>query len=107
MQSLPPIKQGDTFIIGCTYKDANKQPGDLTNVVIRSQARSAATKKLIKEFEIFKSDQVLYKGQFSISAMTNDWSIGTLNIDIEFIIDGSVISTDTFQIPVVQDITHD
>lgn len=106
MLSLPDIKRGDTFSIGCFSSDGGV-PTDLSNVTIRSQIRSAATKKLVQALDITLLDQTTNTGKFSIVADTSEWPIGTVLMDIE-IRDGSVtVSTETLQLRVVQDITHD
>ena len=43
MISLPPLKRGDTFYIGCVARDTDGTTRDLTNIQVRSQVRSAAT----------------------------------------------------------------
>jgi len=105
MVSLPPLKRGDTFYIGCASKDSTGEPNDLTNIQIRSQIRSAATKKLITDLPIVKLDQDEYRGQFSISVATNDWPIGTCLLDFELSREGIVISSDTIELQIVRDIT--
>lgn len=107
MQQLEPIKQGDTFILGCTYKNSSKVAESVSDVEIKSQARRAATNNLVQEFEIFKSDQTTHPGEFSLSAQTNSWPLGLINIDIQFTYGDIVISTDTFQVQVIRDNTHD
>ena len=105
MISLPPLKRGDTFYIGCVSKDSTGVPNDLTNIQIRSQIRSAATKKLITDLPIIKLDQDQYPGQFSISVATNDWPIGTCLLDFELKRESTVISSDTVELPIIKDIT--
>jgi len=105
MISLPPLKRGDTFYIGCTSKDSTGESNDLSNIQIRSQIRSAATKKLIIDLPIVKLDQTEYPGQFSISADTNNWPIGTCLLDFELSREGAVISSDTIELQIVRDIT--
>ena len=105
MISLPPLKRGDTFYIGCTSKDSTGEANDLSNIQIRSQIRSAATKKLIMDLPIVKLDQTEYPGQFSISADTNGWPIGTCLLDFELSLESVVISSDTIELQIVRDIT--
>lgn len=105
MISLPPLKRGDTFYIGCVSKDSTGEPNDLTNIQIRSQVRSAATKKLLVELPIIKLDQAEYPGHFSISAPTDDWPVGTCLIDFELRRESIVISSETIELPVIRDIT--
>ena len=105
MISLPPLKRGDTFYIGCISKDSTGELNDLTNIQVRSQVRSAATKKLIADLPIVKLDQAEYPGQFSISVATNDWPIGTCLLDFELSLESVVISSDTIELQIVRDIT--
>lgn len=107
MISLPPIKRGDTFYIGGLKKDSNNEPQDLTDFTIRSQIRSASTKKIINEFEVIKLNQTTYKGKFSISSATDTWPIGVCLIDIEFRKINTIVSSETMQIYIMEDITHD
>ena len=105
MISLPPLKRGDTFYIGCASKDSTGEPNDLTNIQVRSQIRSAATKKLIADLPIVKLDQTEYPGQFSITSPTDTWPIGTCLLDFELKRESTVISSDTVELPIIRDIT--
>lgn len=105
MISLPPLKRGDTFYIGCISKDSTSELNDLTNIQVRSQVRSAATKKLIADLPIVKLDQTEYPGQFSITSPTDTWPIGTCLLDFELKRESTVISSDTVELPIIRDIT--
>ena len=105
MISLPPLKRGDTFYIGCVSKDSTSELNDLTNIQVRSQVRSAATKKLIADLPIVKLDQTKYPGQFSITSPTDTWPIGTCLLDFELKRESTVISSDTVELPIIKDIT--
>lgn len=105
MISLPPLKRGDTFYIGCVARDIDGTTHDLTNIEIRSQIRSAATKKLIADLPIVKLDQAEYPGQFSITSPTDTWPIGTCLLDFELKRELTVISSDTVELPIIRDIT--
>lgn len=105
MISLPPLKRGDTFYIGCVSKDSTSELNDLTNIQVRSQVRSAATKKLIADLPIVKLDQTEYPGQFSIASPTDTWPIGTCLLDFELKRESTVISSDTVELPIIRDIT--
>ena len=105
MISLPPLKRGDTFYIGCVSKDSTSELNDLTNIQVRSQVRSAATKKLITDLPIVKLDQTEYPGQFSITSPTDTWPIGTCLLDFELKRESTVISSDTVELPIIKDIT--
>lgn len=105
MISLPPLKRGDTFYIGCVARDTDGTTHDLTNIQVRSQVRSAATKKLIADLLIVKLDQTEYPGQFSITSPTDTWPIGTCLLDFELKRESTVISSDTVELPIIRDIT--
>ena len=107
MQTLKPFKIGDLFQIGGLAKDAAKVAIDLTAVTLRSQVRTPAG-ALVCELVMAKADQVTHKGQFSASALdTTGWPAGYLLIDIEQRVGAAVTSSETMQLPVLQDITHD
>ena len=107
MQSLPAIKQGDTFAIGCLYENASNVAESVANYTIRSQVRSAATKKLVQEFTIYKANQTTNPGVFSITSQTTGWPIGSILMDIEIHDGSTVISSETITFQVEQDQTHD
>lgn len=108
MKTLPSLKRGDSFQLGCLAKDADGQPEDLTSVTLRAQARVASSGLLVSELTVGKADQVTSPGQFAISATsTVDWPIATLLIDIEQRVGLAVASTETLKLPVIEDVTHD
>lgn len=104
---ISPIKRGDTFNLACTYKQ-NGVAYDLTNFTIRSQVRDSSG-ALIEELAVAKADQATNPGVFVLSAADPmDWPVDVLSCDIQFSdAEGVVRSTQTFQIPVVEDVTHD
>lgn len=57
------------------------------------------------DLPIVKLDQTEYPGQFSISADTNGWPIGTCLLDFELSLESVVISSDTIELQIVRDIT--
>lgn len=103
---LSPIKRGDTFTLACTYKQ-NGVVYDVTNFTIRSQVRYS-TGALVAELTVTKADQTTNPGVFVLAAADPmDWPVKILSCDIQFSDgDGVVRSTQTFQIPVVEDITQ-
>ena len=106
MISLPPIKHGDTFSLGCTSTNSNNVPEDLTDILIRSQIRSATGKTLIEELSVAKADQITNPGEFSLTSLsTINWPVGSVLCDIEFKNGDVVISSETLEIIVVVDIT--
>ena len=68
-------------------------------IQIRSQIRSAATKKLITDLPIVKLDQTEYPGQFSVTSPTDTWPIGTCLLDFELSLESVVISSDNYDFP--------
>lgn len=121
MQTLPPFKRGDTFQIGCLAKDAAGEPEDLSTIAIRSQIRLAGTRLspepiFVAELQVSKANQSTGRGQFSLTALpaiTKLWSAGTEEeptmhvMDIQKEVGGVVISSETFAVPVIKDVTYD
>lgn len=103
---ISPIKRGDTFTLACTYKQ-NGVVYDVTNFTIRSQVRYS-TGALVEELTVTKADQTTNPGVFVLAAADPmDWPVNILSCDIQFSDgDGVVRSTQTFKIPVVEDITQ-
>lgn len=108
MAQLPQLKRGDTFSLGCVSYSADKIPEDLTDFSIRSQIRSAGSSKFIAELTVAKSDQELYPGEFSVTwEETDNWPTGKLLLDIQFTNGSVVTSSETMELFVALDITHD
>jgi hypothetical protein len=100
-------KRGDTFEV-LVEVALNGQIVDLTGWTIRSQIRDGA-KNLLKELDIDPVD--LAQGQFLMTATdteTRQWPPASYSCDIEFIDPaGFVISSDTFPVTVLRDVTRD
>jgi hypothetical protein len=98
-------KRGDTLEWVVTLTQ-NSVAVDITDWTIRSQIRQDTT--LVYEFLVTKTDPG--NGVFSLSATpaeTASWPLGSLLIDIEFIDPtGFVISSQTFTMQIVRDITY-
>ena len=107
--TLSPVKQGDTFTLACVYKE-NGVAFDVTNFTIRAQLRDS-TGDLILELPVSKANQTTNPGVFVLGANTPPsppFPIDELQCDIQFSdIDDVVRSTQTFFVPVVEDVTHD
>ena len=103
---ISPIKRGDTFTLACTYKQ-NNMVYDVTNFTIRSQVRDSSG-ALVEELTVAKADQTEHPGVFVLSAADPmDWPVDVLSCDIQFSdAEGMVRSTQTFQIPVIEDVTQ-
>jgi len=108
MKSLPAIKRGDTFGATCTYKE-NKVPVSVADLSISCQIRDPDTKELVSEMVITKANQEQSVGVFHLSPTnpdTSDWPVKTLIADIEISQGGVIRSTQTFRIPVYEDVTQ-
>ena len=98
-------KRGDTFSAACTYQGADGEPEPLAGYAIACKMRRAA---LVFAFTVTITDAPT--GRYVISATAEQTAAlepGIWRADIEYSIDGAVSSTDTFQIEVIEDITHD
>lgn len=107
--TLSPIKQGDTFTLACAYKE-NGVAVNITDFTIRAQLRDS-TGDLILELPVSKANQTTNPGVFVLGSNTPPsppFPIDELSCDIQFSdADDVVRSTQTFNVPVVEDVTHD
>ena len=104
--TISPVKRGDSFLLACTYKQ-NGVATDITSYVIRSQVRDSAD-NLVQEMNVSKADQTANPGVFVLSGgSTANWPIDLLRCDIQFSEGSTVRSTQTFYIPIEEDVTHD
>ena len=107
MAQLSKFKNGDTLLLSGIYK-VNGSPADLTDYTIRSQIKKSG--KFITSFTVTIADQAVLAnvGLFTMevsSSNTLNWTPGLYVCDIEFVKDGIVRSTETFEIPVIEGIT--
>lgn len=106
---VSPVKQGDTLTFACTYKE-NGSPVDVTNFTIRAQLRDSSD-NLVLELPVSKANQTTNPGVFVLGSNTPpnpELPVDELSCDIQFTDgDGVVRSTQTFNIPIVEDVTHD
>lgn len=103
---LPPIKRGDTFELSCVYKQDGAAI-DITALSIRSQVRDEYG-VLVEELTVTKSNQATYPGMFSLAAAAPiAWAASMVSCDIQFSSAGLVQSTQTFKIPIVDDVTQE
>jgi hypothetical protein len=121
MQTLPPFKRGDTFSLGCLAKDAGGVPEDLSNITLRAQIRRQGTRLapepvFVAELTVDKANQSTHKGEFSLTALpavTKLWQSGLEATPVMHVVDiqkdvaGVVISSETFAVPVIKDVTYD
>ena len=107
--TISPVKQGDTLTLACVYKE-NGVPVDVTNFTIRAQLRDSSG-SLVLNLPISKANQATNPGVFVLGSNTPpnpELPVDELSCDIEFADgDGVVRSTQTFNIPIVEDVTHD
>lgn len=98
-------KRGDTLEWVVTLTQ-NGSAVDITDWTITSQVRQDTT--LVASLTVTKTNSA--NGEFSLTALasqTASWSLGSHSVDIEFI-DGSgfVVSSQTFILALVRDITY-
>jgi hypothetical protein len=104
MKSLAPFKRGDTLTLTCIYKE-DGEPQNIAAFEIVSQCRRA-NGQLVFDFEVTKDVGVVGKFTMTPDIGTETLPIDELKIDIE-IRDGDLIrSTQTFLLPIVEDITR-
>lgn len=104
--TLSPIKRGDSFWLACVYREGGV-PFSVENFTIRAQVRDSSD-NLVQELTVSKADQSTNPGTFALSAgIISSWPIDLLRCDIQFSEEQTVRSTQTFMIPVEEDVTHD
>ena len=99
-------KQGDTLEWVITLTE-NSSAVDITSYTIRSQIRSTSD-VLIGSLTVTKTDSA--NGIFSLSAtaaQTDTWTAGDHKCDIEFTDGSNTFSTQTFDVTIQTDISHD
>jgi hypothetical protein len=101
-KELPEIKRGDYFSFLFQILDEDKLPIDLAIGEVKSQIRTKSG-DLVDTCSVVKIETGKLK--FYV-ADTNDWPIGTLEMDIDVDHNGQPFSTTTFLIPVIKDITR-
>lgn len=103
--TIAPIKRGDSFNMSCIYKE-NGVPSNLTQYEINSQLRDSGD-NLVQTLVVTKADQFSLPGAFVLSATdTTVFPIDMLRCDIQFIEGETIRSTQTFFIPVEEDVTR-
>ena len=106
MITLPNFKRGDTWSLDCTYKRQGT-PVSVADISIRSQIRKADY-TMVTDLTVTKGDQAKAPGTFALTPKVSDtatWPLDKLICDIEFTAGGVVLSTETFTIPVVEEVT--
>jgi len=104
-------KQGDTLLLTCTWTDPNGLVVDLTNYTITSKVKVVAG--TLFEDTLTTDITSPASGIFILSATATDtalWPVtsgqyGRMFCDVQFSKDSVVVSTETFEIVVLLDIT--
>lgn len=107
MLQTTPFKRGDTFSLKCTWK-VDGIPTDITGLTITSQVR-AANGTLIAELAPVPDNQTANPGGYALVAInpdTSGWPVGNAYCDIQIDDQGIDRSSDTFVIPVIEDVTR-
>ena len=104
MKCLSPFKRGDTLVLECILK----QDGDPISVefaVITSQIRRV-NQELVTEMNVTKNLAEI--GKFSLTPVedTSTFPVETLICDVQIEDGGFIRSSQTFTIPMVEDITR-
>jgi len=106
MKSIAPFKRGDTFTIACTWKVQN-QPTNISGLTIKSQIRSSAG-ALVATLRVVADDQIANPGKYALIPTdpdTSKWPLGDAYCDIQIDDQGIDRSSETFVIPIVEDVT--
>ena len=102
MSEVLTVKRGDTFKLSCTYLVGGVAAA--LPPVIRSQIRYQGA--LVAELTVVVVDAAA--GRYNLSfADTSLWPLDSLQQDIQYTTAaGDVMSTDTFYVKVIEDVTH-
>ncbi|CAB4125015.1 hypothetical protein UFOVP59_67 [uncultured Caudovirales phage] len=111
MQSISH-KQGDTFSASCVWTDSTSTAINLTGYTITSQVRVLSGVIFVDTLSVTITSAV--NGAFTVSATpsaTASWPVTTgqynrMFCDIQFSKAGVVVSSETFEIIVVKEITQ-
>lgn len=107
MNVLSNFKRGDTFSLSCTWKD-NGSPASIAGLEIKAQIRNSYGLNLVDDLVVTPLNQVNHIGQFVLTPLhpdTSYWPIGSLICDLQITKDSVVRSSDSFLIPVIEDVT--
>lgn len=110
LQKTQPFKRGDTFSATCTYQ-VSGVPTALSTQTIASQLRTEAGKLVSNLLVTKEPDQSANPGKFTLTLATptdsrNFPAPENIYCDIQVTDNGTTVSTSTFIIPVVVDITR-
>lgn len=98
------FKRGDTFLLTCIFK-VDDVASSVSAFTIKAQLRNGAG-NLVKELAVTKD--AIETGKFTLrceATETQDWALALHKCDIQFTQSGTVNSSNTFYVEVVEDIT--
>lgn len=102
------FKRGDTLTIECTRRDADGTPVDLTGLTIASKVRNGGFEDTLTVTVVDAG-----AGTFTLAqtaTLTALWPISAewsdMLCDVEFVDGANVVSSETFAINVLADITY-
>ena len=99
------IKRGDTYLIEATLTDDLGDPVNITDWTIRSQIRNVRG-DIVATLVIAITNAALGTYTMSYAGDTALWPVATHRQDVEYVDQtGRVMSTETFKLRVVEDIT--
>lgn len=107
------LKRGDTWSTTWTWAQSTGDPVDLTGCTARLQVRDRRTKELLASASTTTGELTITPATGVVSCtidpdVTKDFPIKTCAVDLELTYsDGTVQSTDTVYLVVVEDVTHD
>lgn len=106
MQTLAPFKRGDTFSLACTWKQLGVATS-ITGLAIQAQIRNTYEMSLVDELTVIPANQSTDIGKFTLVSTlpTTNWPIGTLICDLQISNGEAIRSSDSFYIPVIEDVT--
>lgn len=95
------IKRGDTLAFYVNFKDADGAPIAYSNIKCQIRRRDGT---LLSELTITPTATT---GRYLFSAgATDDFGLGSHECDIQVTVDEKVVSSETFKIEIVKDITR-
>lgn len=104
MKTLEKFKRGASFALACTWKE-NNVPAPITGLTITSQLRQQ-NGDLVDDlrFVANTSDNTKFT-LVPVNEDTSSWPIGLLFCDIKTTVNGVERSSETIQIPVIEEVT--
>lgn len=104
MKMLDKFKRGATFSLACTWK-VSGVPTPITGLTITSQLRQS-NGTLVDNLRVVADTTDATKfALVPTNPDTSTWPVGLLLCDIKTIVDGIERSSETFQIPVIEEVT--